>query len=276
MKKLFKKIGTYNFFIFIIFSFLLFTSFYFFYHRYKKTTNVYAAILLIQSRNSVLYSTTSPMWLPYWYADSIAVGDKDVSSLGGVNAQVISKEAYGTFTYGKNIYLVLKMNAVKDRSGVYLYKNKPLLVGSVMNLNLNKVQTDATIIYVGSKLPVYPKRKIRINIKSLQSYSWEAQEVKVSDTIIGPDSQIIARIISKKDLPTIPLSVNYESNTDEFIYTSDTERQNFEIVVDLEAEEIGDSYYFEKTQNLKIGNYINLPFNNLTVIGQISSIKLDK
>lgn len=107
---------------------------YFAYYRVRRRVVLYTGVSLVKTINI----QTPYFWVPHWVDTVLTVADKDVNPLGGINAEVTDKESVEAVEYGRYVYLLLKIDATRDRSGVYLFKNKPLAVGNIIQLRFPK------------------------------------------------------------------------------------------------------------------------------------------
>ncbi len=272
-KKIAKKYRNLNIFIILALFLSAFSLFYFLYYRQRNKAQVYISAILTTSRPEQTNYGMSYYWIPYWITDAITIGDRDNSPLGGINALVMDKEEYKAWSYGKFINLILKINAVKDRSGVYLYKNKPLLVGNIIELKLPKVQTNALVTYIGSDLPNFPKEKLILKLKQKQIESWIADKIKIGSEIKNNKEETIVKVVDKKESLATPIGINYESRSGRLLYSNEADRKDVELTIEILAENINGEYYFQKIRKIKTNESLYLPFNEVSIDFPIISIE---
>jgi hypothetical protein len=264
--KLISKFQGFNYYILAVLILTGFSIFYFFYHRTKNQEEVYvsASISNPGSGGNNLVSN--------WIAEAIEVGDKEITSLGETTAQVVDSEEYEAGSSSRNVFLLLKVKVGKDRSGTYLYKNKPLLVGGVVQMKLAKTQFDAMITYIGKNPPQYKKEKLRIVLKGTQIDASIADNIKVGSIIRDNKGETVAEVIDKKLSPAIPVILRYESGSNRFVFSSDTDRKDFEVTADIMTVKMGDYNYYARTQRIKVGDSLYLPFKETGFGGTIISV----
>lgn len=259
LKLLSRKKITVNLFILATLFLLGFAVLYFLYFRARNQAEVYITVSVGKSQTAA--ANTPFNWVPYWVGDAIRVGDKEVSPLGGVNAVVLEKNVYEAQYYGQNVNLLLQMKAIRDRSGVYLFKNKPLSVGAVIDLNLTKGQIQGLVTYVGGEKPVYQIKKLRVVLYGKNIEKRIADPVKVGSEIKDSDNRVIAKILDKRiENPTASV-INYENN-----------REDLWLTVELITKKIDSNYYYTDTQKVKADEDLFLPFKEVSLNLPIASV----
>lgn len=264
--KLISRFRGFNYYILAVLILAGFSIFYFFYHQTKNQEEVYF-LASISNPSSGVNNLISN-----WIAEAIEVGDKEVTSLGETTAQVVESEEYEAGSSNKSVFLLLKAKVGKDRSGTYLYKSKPLLVGGVVQIKLAKTQFDALVTYIGKNPPQYKKEKLRIVLKGTQIDASIADNIKVGSIIRDNKGETVAQVIDKKLSPAIPVILRYESGSNRFVFSSDTDRKDFEVTVDIMTMKIGDYNYYARTQRVKVGDGLYLPFKEVSFGGTIISV----
>lgn len=248
-----------NIFILVILFLLGFSLLYFLYYRQRNQAEVYVGLSVTRGINIPISGPYN--WIPYWLADSINVGDNEISPLGGLNAVVLDKEIYEASFYGKNVYLLLNVNAIKDRSGIYLFKNKPLSVGAPIDLKLSKAQITGLVTYVGNEEPKYEYKKLQVKVSGLDAEWWIGDAIKIGSIIKNSKGEEIAKVISKNVSPASGSPL-----------TADRNKRNIEVTVDIMTKKINDNYFYAETQKVKVDELLFLPFKETSINFPISSI----
>ena len=199
LRSTYKKYSNLNIFVIAVLLLLSFSAFYFLYYRFRNQQYVYVSVVLVKPPNilgpNVPYNY---YWVPYWIGNSIDIGDKEVSPLGVIDAVVMDKNSYGSFYNGQFVSLVLKIRAIKDRSGTLLYKNKPLVSGAVLDVKLTKAQISAQVTGIDTKPPESEYKTLIVVLKGRQVESQIADELKIGDQIIDNHEAVIAKVLDKK------------------------------------------------------------------------------
>lgn len=269
--KFFRKYASLNYLILSVLILLLFSVVYFLYRQFRTQSAVYISVSLIRPTNiSVNILSNS---VPYWVGNSISIGDKEINPLGGVNAEVVSKDSFEALNYGQFVNLLLKVNAVRDRSGIYLYRNKPLSVGSLIDLKLTNTQTNGMITYIGLNKPEIRGDKLNVTLYTENEVKWKTDNLKKGSEIKDTGGNVIAQIT---DISTGPVkNTGYFTSgslNPVFISGISSDRVNAKITVELKARQVGEVYYFMDSQKVKAGENIILPFSEITLNYPITGV----
>lgn len=269
--KIIRKFKSLNLFIIIILGLLAFALLYFLYHRQRSQAWVYVSVSLVRPQNislNIAYNS-----VPYWVGNSIAIGDTEQNLLGSVGAIVEDKESFDWFTFGQTVNLVLKVNASRDRTGVYLYKNKPLLVGSILDLKLSNTQTQGIITNIGEQKPTTGKSQLVIEIKGKQIDPYIADSLVTGDEIKNNKNETIAKVIDKKSTPA---QVRTDTAAGVSLVSLDNTKRDLTVTIQMKADKFNDVYYFASTQKIKVNEVIYLPFKSVALNYPITSVSQPK
>lgn len=262
-----KKFKNINIFILITLFLLGFALFYFFYYRLRNQSVVYVSLRVVSAVSGQIQAGI----VPYWTTKSISIGNKDISPLGGVRAEVVDMETYEAGTYGDYVNLLMKINAVKDRSGIYLFNNKPLLVGDIIDLKLTKSHIQGLVTDISQSIPVYEYKKLKVKIIWESVDPMIAQNLIIGSKITGNKGQIIARILDTKINPS---SINFKNAFGEITaYGDPSKRKDIEMNFELLVKQIGDNYYYAATQKIQVGEKLTINFPNITINGLVVNIE---
>lgn len=258
------KKAPYSYVVLAILLILILASGYYLYRRQRSSAIVYVTASLVRPQTIALNVPFN--WVPYWVGKSIDIGDHDVSPLGGDNAVVIDKEAVESLNFGQIVSLLLKVRAVRDRTGVYLYKNKPLAVGSLLDLKLTKTQATAYVTYIGIKPPDEEFAVVRLVVKGRLLEAVVANGIKIGDIIKNSKDKIIAKIVDKKE-SAADLRIDTAANISAFL--NERQRRDVDITIDVLAKKSEDTYFFADSQRLKAGENFFISFPSTTLNYQI-------
>ncbi len=250
-------------FVLLILSFALF---YFLYNRQRSQSDVYISIIAQRPSNPGISS------LPFWMADSIYVGDKEINPFNQKIAEVVDIDQYEVSVYGvgKIVTLTLKINATKDRSGTLIYKNKPLLIGGNIDLKLSKVQLSGVINYIGNNPPHYKSKNLKIIVKTKNAEPWIADGIKIGDRIVNSKGEEIVRVINKTVTNAQIRSVRADGQA---VTTYDTTKRDLTLELQITATESNNLLYLMNIQKIKLNENIYLPFPSITLYTFITEIK---
>lgn len=239
---------------------------FFFYKQKSNESVMYVTVSLLKPEKSIQNAPYN--WVPYWITNSIEIGDREVNPLGVVSSEVIDKEIFDGPASGQYVYLTLKTTVNRDRNGIYLYKNKPLLTGGEMELKLTKTETVGQVLYINRDLPKYEPKKFIITVKGRELEPWVAESLKVGSIIMNRKGEVIAKLLDKK-------VTNAEVRTDWAGVTRisyDNRKRDLEATVEITAQKIADNYYFAVGYKVKTNEWIYLPFREVSLYYPITSI----
>lgn len=239
----------------------------FFFYKQKKSESVmYVTVSLLKPENTIQNAPYN--WVPYWITNSIDIGDREVSPLGAVSAEVIDKEIFDGPASGQYVYLTLKVTVNRDRNGIYLYKNKPILTGGEMELKLTKTQINGQVLYINRDLPKYEPKKFIITVKGREIEPWVADSLKAGSTILNKKGEVVAKLLDKK--------VTYAEVRSDWAGTArisyDNRKKDLEATVEITAQKISDNYYFAVGYKVKTNEWIYLPFREVSLYHPIISV----
>jgi len=268
MKKYFKKL---NIFILAILFLLGFSLLYFLYSRARSQANVYVMVGLVRGQQTSAGSLSS---IPFWLDQAISIGDKETSPLGGLNAEVYDKISYSWYSSTQMTFLYLRVSSIRDRSGIYLYKNKPLSVGAAIDLKLPKAQVQGLVIEMAEEKIVPEYKKITISVFGKGADIWIANNLKIGSTVVDNKGQVLAKVLSVTTSTSTSVgTLVRDANTNKTILLFDSNERDVEAEVELMARKIGNDYYFGENQRIRVGEQISLPFKEIIISAPITSIE---
>ena len=194
---------------------------------------------------------------------AITIGDKDINPLGGVNAEVVDKLSVEAIEYGRYVYLLLKIDATRDRSGVYLFKNKPLAVGNIIQLRFPKTTVYAYIQSLDevSPQPNYKKVQAVTRFKEIEPFmdEWirEGNEVK------NNKGETIARVV-RKTSSVARREVHTAAGS--IVVGTNPIKRDVDVTLELLVKELEGQLYFTDTYKIKPNESVFIPWPS----GQLS------
>ena len=247
--------------------FLLFlTVVYFLFYVKRNQITVYVKAVLIKPQNIPL--NVPYFWTPYWIDESISIGDTDSNPLGYSKASVLNKDSIDSINWGKIVNLLLIVQAVKDKSGNYLFNSKPLAVGTILNLNFPRSHINTYVNYIGNERPKSNLTKLRVQLKSINIDLETIDNIKIGDSIKNNKNETIAKIVSYKELPYT--SASFSSN---YAFS----RSELELTIELLVDSTNLNYYFIDGQRIRQNESFYISFPNLTLDSNYTKItKVEK
>ena len=247
--------------------FLLFlTVVYFLFYVKRNQITVYVKAVLIKPQNIPL--NVPYFWTPYWIDESISIGDTDSNPLGYSKASVLNKDSIDSINWGKIVNLLLIVQAVKDKSGNYLFNSKPLAVGTILNLNFPRSHINTYVNYIGNERPKSNLTKLRVQLKSINIDLETIDNIKIGDSIKNNKNETIAKIVSYKELPNTSAS---------FLSNYAFSRSELELSIELLVDSTNLNYYFIDGQRIRQNESFYISFPNLTLDSNYTKItKVEK
>lgn len=251
-----RKLSNLSILILAVLVMLLFSFTYFLYHRFRSQAAVY---IFVNLRPLAQTGGNQNPSTPYWLDQAVKIGDKELSSFGKADAEVIDKESYEGPSYYKNVYLELKIDAVRDRSGVYLFKNKPLSVGGTVDFRMPREQFQGFILSIGDRLPNYKFAEITFESTFKGLIPVTADNLQAGEYLTDQKGKILARVLDKK---ISPAEVRADTSAGEAKVSYDNTKRDMVITATVLVKEIEGNYYFEETQIVRQNESINIPWKS--------------
>lgn len=234
---------------------------YYYFHKQANQNNVYVNILLLRTWNAP--STTGSYWVPYWIANSLHPGDKQKDIFGNDNVTILDKISYDAPYEGQNVSLSLRIKAVRDRTGVFLYQNKPLVVGAGVDLKFPKVQVGGMVTYIG-ETPLTDKfKKIIVTIQGIQVQQEVINNIHPGMTSIDDQGRILAKIMDIKTAPSRSSQMSFDSATGRYNILTDDNRKDIQITMELLTKEIDGVNYYANNQRIRLNDILNVAFKDI-------------
>lgn len=236
---------------------------------FRKSTFITATISVGDS--SVVYGTFFDSGPKPWFANTFYRGQSEKDGLGRIQAEILDVFAYDVAANHKTVYLDVKLNSVYNRAtGTYTYKGIPILVGSTIKLNLDKVFAEGLVTRVQG-FPNYTAKKI-ITIETqirednvnypgtIGTKNYLADALQVGDTIKDNNGLVLIKILDKK---VTPAEITVNTSDGRAVSTQDPVKKDVFLTLEVLAERIDDKYYF--LDNIPILIDHSIPLNTPVV-----------
>lgn len=270
LRSIYKKYSTLNIYIILVLGLIFLSFLYFFYYRQRNQVEVFVSVMLVNKLPDNPVDQNAYI-IPRWIGESIKEGDRDASPLSGINAKVLEKKEYDGWSFGKFVSLLLKTKVIKDKAGTYLFKNKPLLVGSIIDLKLTNTQIQGLVTDINEAFPETKKEKLTVELKG-EKDAWIADAVKVGSTILGSKGEVEVKIIDKKVSQVTSSGMRYEGSSGKFISTEGMDIKKIEVAVEIITDKIGQDNYYGNLRKIKVNEWLYLPFKEVNLSLPISSV----
>lgn len=244
---------------------------------FRKSSYITAVVEVGQ--NSIYYDqwlSGSPFWndtsgTKNWFAETFRKGQAEKDGLGKTKAIVLDVYSYDKTPTRKTIYLTVKLNVIYSRSSnTYTYKGVPVLVGSPIKLNLDRVAVSGLVTSVEG-FPTSTERKnivVEAQIREENQTFLEtagtkkflADAINIGDEVKDNNGLTLIKIVDKKVLPA---TKTVTTSTGRVLETSDPSRKDVYLTLNIYAQKVGDRYFLLKDVPILIDQII--PINTQTV-----------
>jgi len=132
----------------IVIALLIISLVLFAYIFFRKTSPI--TVTLKVGETNVLYEPwRMETGTRMWFSQLFTPGMKEQDGLGRSMAEIVSVNAYDTSPDKKAVYVTVKLSTVYSRaSNQYTFKGTPLLIGSTVKLNLDRILVEGLITHI--------------------------------------------------------------------------------------------------------------------------------
>jgi hypothetical protein len=267
-----------------VFFFILLVAFLFLSRRSKD--------IIVTVR--ILDSNSQPSFYNFprqLFLENLKSGLKEKSQLGGTVLEVLDVYKYPSSDVNQDVFVTLKISSVYNRqTGEYSFDNLPLLIGDYRTFQLQDIVFSGVIIDInttgkpkeqkmfsvtGFLDPVNNNDSVSneqvaifngVNTNGIKNFL--ADQIKPGLKILDSNGQTAAEISSVNKTPG---KVTF-LQSGRFASADDPDTKHIEITLNILADKVGDSYFFQKEQSLTIGSPIFLSFENLKITLTITSV----
>lgn len=224
-----------------------------------------------------------------WFVENIKPGIKETDQFGRSVVEIIDVYRYPSGNVMHDVYLTLKIKTVFNKmTGQHTYNGSPLLIGGFRAFRLQNILLNGVIVSLGKENMRTEKKSFLVetflspvdhesSTSFLNNKGYEvdgiknylANEIIPGLQIVDSNKEVIAEVISVNKSPG---TISYINNHN-LLKVNDPERIRVEITFKLLAEQINDSFYFQKFGSLMVGNTLSLTFENITIRPTIISVK---
>ncbi len=268
-KNIISKIKKIKFFdwLLVVFSisFIVMFSFIFF----RKSSYITATISV--GEDSIVYSSINTSIPKTWFGNLFYKGQTEKDGLGNIQAEVLNVYSYDISANQKRVYINIKLKSVYNRAtNSNTYKGVPVLVGSTIKLNLDKVYTEGLITEV-QEYPTSSKNeaiKVEAQIReedptypgTAGTKSYVADALNTGDAILDNNGKILIKIIDKK---VMPAKITVTTSDGRAVATEDPLKKDVLLTLEILAEKQNNRYYF--LHNIPILIDEKIPLNTKTI-----------
>ncbi len=227
--------------------------------------------------------------VPFWLANNLQKGDKEVDSFGRKVAEITDIRAVDMPNQSvtnpitqnnKNVYIKVKLRVVKDRQkGTYQFKSKQLAVGSPIELNFPRVLLTGVVTFV-SGVPdnriwedkiVETRLVIFSNVfpETLGVQPWIAEAIEVGDKMKDSQGRTVAEVLDKRVTPAEKIVTTADGRV--FVGQDPTKKDVF-LTLKLKTYKQEEVNYFLDNLKVKVDEDIILSLPQIELAPKITRI----
>ncbi|KKS98444.1 MAG: hypothetical protein UV73_C0002G0158 [Candidatus Gottesmanbacteria bacterium GW2011_GWA2_43_14] len=218
-----------------------------YFRKQARSQDVYLSVMLIRPMN--LSFNIPQDTVPYWYSQAVSIGDTEGNPLSGKTASVVGKDVFEVINYGQKVIVHLRVKASRDKSGIYLYRNKPLAVGSTIRLNLNSLEADGIVRYVGEEPQAKIEKNMRITVRGRLIDKSIFDKIIAGEVLKDSRDREIARVVDKN---LITLSLYEEQYYD------------LSLILDLLVSQNDSQFYFQDN-SIRLNEVFSVSFPHFSI-----------
>ena len=149
------------------------------------------------------------------------------------------------------------------RTGIYYFKDKPLSLGSTIDLNLDNIDIPGQVIDTNVPNNGYPTAYFYIKARAKNLDPWEYQNIIPGLKVLNrATNETLAEVTNTKIEDSSLQKVDFTKG-----YLSVIKGENKDLTVEMKVKgyKVDDRWYFEGHQNLKLGNLIYIYTDKIDV-----------
>ena len=218
-----------------------------------------------------------------WYVEQVIPGKKQTDGLGRSLVEVIDVYQYSGPSVFHDVYVTLRLRAVKNRiTDQYIFNGSPLLIHDIRSFQVSD------LLINGEVIDISPGKRETKKFKAELLLSTSAEIFSnTSETIVEGVNQHIVdaletgmviqdslgqELVVVKDVKKEP-GRRSKVGDQGYLSVIDPERTKVTLEIEVVGEEINGNYYYRKETPLISNQMLFLIFDNIAVLGTIISIE---
>jgi len=187
------------------------------------------------------------------------VGDKEFNATNKAIAEVLVVDIYDAGGTTKDVYVTTKLDVrYNAQTKKYRYKGEPLEIGGPISLSLGSTFFPGMVVGIygkGSEQKKYTD--ITVQVKYRDRWPYEFDAIKVNESIVDGDKNMIAQIVSKERSPALR---EIETLSGHVVKGYSPILDDFYVTLKLRVETRDDQFVYREEQYVKIGNQLWILF----------------
>jgi len=216
----------------------------------------------------------------YWLSNTLENGIAEYDGLGRKIAKVESFQIFEKKDIGKDVFISLDIKArYNKRKRQYVFKGKPLGVGSVINLNFTSLNVNGLIINMPDFEAKVATREKIIEVK-LQDFDrtfvnttgiqpWLAETIEKGDAVRSLEGLLIAEVLDKRVESAEIITIDAAGNA---LLRRDPVKKDVYLKLKVLTTRVGGVDYYIGDIKVKVNEWIPLHFENYSIEPVITKI----
>lgn len=217
-----------------------------------------------------------------WYVEKIIPGKKQQGSFGETLIEIIDVYSYPDPSVYQSAYVTLRIKIAQNRTTKqYIYNGSPLLIHDIRSFKVQDLLINGEIIDMSDTPQQFGKFEIELELKNQDPFNnnslalvngvknYIADAVKAGMTIEDSKGRKLVTIQSVEKSPGEKVLATPNGQ----ISIVDPDRTQVKITADVLGEKINNIYFYRKESPLILNQWLYLAFNQIVLIGTITSIE---
>lgn len=219
-----------------------------------------------------------------WFSQLFYVGMKEKDGLGRTTAEILNIRSYDTSTNLRAVYANVKLKAIYNRaSNQYIFRGKPVLIGSTIRLYLDRLLVDGLVTHfegvkdTREKHTLIAEAQIRdettVYPETSGTKDYVADALKVGEKITDLQGNTVIEILQKRVEDAKRVVV---TNDGRVLIQSNPMRKDVYFTLRVQTIKIGSRYYVFDDIPVLIGIGVPLNTSTISVWPEITKFTLEK
>jgi hypothetical protein len=205
---------------------------------------------------------------PFWISDKVKIGQTEKDKAGKTIATLIDLENYERGDEEAELYLTVRIQATLDkRTGVYYFKDKPLNLGSSVELNLDSIELYGQVIDNNVPKSGYPIKYFNVTTRARNLDSWVYEKIAPGMKVYNRATKELVGEITKVNLEKSSLQEIKTDSTGRYLTLASEKNKDAVITTKLKAYQMDGKWFFTGHQDLKINSSLYLYTNQMNLYG---------
>ncbi len=217
---------------------------------FRKSSYITATVSI--GEDSVIYGSWYDFGPKTWFANLFYKGQLEKDGLGRVQAQVLDVYSYDISPSHKRLYIDVRLNSVYNRAtNSYTYKGVPVLVGSTIKLNLDKIYAEGMVTKVQGFPTNAVEKKIKVEARlgdeetsflaASATKNYIADAIQIGDTVKDNNGLVLIKVLDKR---VAPAEATVTTSDGRIVKTIDPSKKDVFLTLEILSEKQNDKYYF--------------------------------